>query len=73
MNEGDLEALKGQVTIDVTAKLSHTKSKLNDLKVEMAKQSEARMDTSSTLQDLLVSITNPENNVSKMHQEMTYR
>ena len=58
VNEWDLGALKGEVTIDVIVKLFHTESKVNDLKTEMAKQLEVAKDTSGTLQDLLVSITN---------------
>ena len=49
VNEQDLGALKEEVTADVTAKLSHTKPKVNDLKTEMAKQSEAAKDTYGTL------------------------
>ena len=32
VNERDLGTLKGEVTVNVTAKLSHTESKVNDLK-----------------------------------------
>ena len=71
-NEWDLEMLKGEVTAHVTVKLSHTKSKVTDLKAEMFKQAEAAKDTSDTLQDLLVSITNLMGNVSKMQEERIF-
>ena len=73
VNEQDLGALKGEVIADVTAKLSYTESKVNDLKAEMPKQSEATKDNFGTLQAFRVSITNLWDNVSKMQQEMTYQ
>ena len=49
VNEWNLGNLKGEVTTDVSDKLSKTEDKVSKLSVEVAKQSKATQDTSSTL------------------------
>ena len=72
VNEGDMENLKGEITADVSMRLSQTEQKVAKLSAQMTKQSEAARDTSSTLQDLLGSIRNLADNVSNIQKEVSY-
>ena len=68
----DLGSLKGEVSADVTKKLSKIEERAVDLIVKLTKQSKAAQDNSNTLQDLLVRIENLGDNIINMQKEMVY-